>query len=144
MNTLNQNQPSEIKEMENGSIGETIPSRDADQNSSVVGDSAARPSRGKPASGTLIERKFQRRNNINSLPGLIREHARLIALIRAGEITLDRGEVLSRAYGRHKEMVSALETRTELAAIREQLKAIRLGPSSQMLIDDAKAREPTT
>jgi len=147
MNTTNTEAPKPINEVENAPIGETIPARTDDLNSCVVGESpAARTSGGrKSVSGTLIERKFQRRNNINSLPGLIREHARLIALIRSGEIALDRGEVLSRAYGRHKEMVSALETRTELAKIREQLQALRVGPNSQMMIDeDAKARERST
>jgi hypothetical protein len=74
-----------------------------------------------------VERQFQRRNNINSLPGLIREHARLIALMRSGEISLDKAEVMSRAYSRHREMVSALEQRTQLEAIQKQLEAVRSG-----------------
>jgi hypothetical protein len=140
MNTQNTETAKPISEMENGTIGESVITRTDDQNSSVVGESAEPKAAGRrnPVKGTLIERKFQRRNNINSLPGLIREHARLIALIRAGEIALDRGEVLSRAYGRHKEMVSALEQRNELAKIREELRAIRGDPSQQFLIDEAK------
>jgi hypothetical protein len=144
MSTTNAETGNQNSEMENGPVGETIPSRTDDQDSTVVGESSARPSGRKPVSGALIERQFQRRNNINSLPGLIREHARLIALMRNGEIALDRAEVLSRAYGRHKEMVTALEQRTQLAAIQEQLRALRGDPPAQLLIDEAQAKEPKT
>jgi hypothetical protein len=135
MNTTNGQEPKAVNQLENGMEAKTIHPHASDQDSSVVGDSAprpARPRRGRPVTvkvkgGELIERQFQRRNNINSLPGLIREHARLIQLIRNGEIALDRGEMLSRAYGRHKEMVTALEQRTALAAIQAQLEALRAG-----------------
>jgi hypothetical protein len=114
------------------------------QDSGQVGKpAAAKPARKpKEVNGTLVERQFKRRNNINSLPGLIREHARHIALMRTGEMPLDRGEVLSRAYARHKEMVSALEQRTQLAAIEQQLAALRGQPSQQLLIDEARAKRP--
>jgi hypothetical protein len=118
-----------IKGMENGEGVKTIVSRTDDQNSGQVG------ARG---GGVLIERKFQRRNNITNLPGLIREHARLIALIRNGEIPLDRGEILSRAMGRHKEMVTALEERNQLKAIVEQLRALRGDSSPQLMIDESQ------
>lgn len=108
--------------------GKTLRPRERSQNSSVVAT---------PVAGVL-ERKFKRRNNINSLPGLIREHARHIQLMRNGEMPLDRGEVLSRAYGRHKEMVTALEERNQLKAIVEQLRALRGDPSPQMLIDESQ------
>jgi hypothetical protein len=144
MNTRNAQMVSENSDMENRQEGETMATRTNDQNSGVVGAPPKRSRGGKVTvkakGGELIERQFQRRNNINSLPGLIREHARLIQMIRNGEIPLDRGEVLSRAYGRHKEMVTALEQRTQLAAIQEQLKALRGDPSAQLLIDEAKTK----
>jgi hypothetical protein len=118
-----------IKGMENGEGVKTVASRTDDQNSGQVGGRSG---------GVLVERKFQRRNNITNLPGLIREHARLIALIRNGEIPLDRGEILSRAMGRHKEMVTALEERNQLKAIVEQLRALRGDPSPQLMIDESK------
>jgi hypothetical protein len=130
MNTTNAETGHENSEMENRQEGEILTEPTQNLNSGVVGGSP--PTRGrkvtvKAKGGELVERQFQRRNNINSLPGLIREHARLIQLIRNGEIPLDRGEVLSRAYGRHKEMVTALEQRTQLAAIHAQLEALRAG-----------------
>jgi hypothetical protein len=130
MNTTNAEPGHQNSEMENGYMGETRKTPTQDPNSGVVGESP--PKRGrkvtvKAKGGELVERQFQRRNNINSLPGLIREHARLIQLIRNGEIPIDKGEVLSRAYGRHKEMVSALEQRTQLAAIQKQLESLRAG-----------------
>jgi len=147
MSTKNQDRPSEIKGMESQPVGETVVTREQSQNSTVVGEpanaKAAKPARKpKEVNGTLVERQFKRRNNINSLPGLIREHARHIALMRTGEMPLDRGEVLSRAYARHKEMVSALEQRTQLAAIEQQLAALRGQPSQQLLIDEARAKRP--
>jgi gas vesicle protein len=120
-----------IKEMKNGQEPEAIPSREHDSNSSVVG----------AGGGEFVDRIKKRRNNINSLPGLIREHARLILQTRNREIPLEMAEVLSRQYSRHKEMVSALEQRTLLAAIQEQLQALRGNPSQQLLIDEDSAKE---
>jgi len=130
MSTTNGKVAQPVSELENGMMGEAQQTPAHDQNPPVVGDLP--PQRGRKVTvkvkgGELVERQFQRRNNINSLPGLIREHARLIQLIRNGDIPLDRGEVLSRAYGRHKEMVTALEQRTQLAAIQKQLEAMREG-----------------
>jgi hypothetical protein len=141
MSTQHQATIKAINEMKGGLGAETIAPRTQTENSSQVAEPAAAPAAGRrnPAQGVLIERQFQRRNNINSLPGLIREHARLIALMRSGEISLDKGEILSRAYARHKEMVSALEQRTQLAAIEQQLKALRGEPPQQLLIDEAAA-----
>ncbi|MEA3196288.1 MAG: hypothetical protein QOF32_340 [Gammaproteobacteria bacterium] len=132
MNTTNGETGSENSEIASRQVGETMQPHTHGQYSSMVGESPP-PKRGRKVTvkangGELIERQFQRRNNINILPGLIREHARLIQLIRNGEIPLDRGEVLSRAYGRHKEMVTALEQRTQLEAIRQQLAELRASP----------------
>ena len=93
----------------------------------MVGDQPQVGPAGAKASAAIgvLERKFKRRNNINSLPGLIREHARLIALMRSNEIALDRAEVMSRAYGRHREMVTALEERTLLETMQRQLAEVR-------------------
>jgi hypothetical protein len=149
MSTTNREAAKPISELETGPMGETVITREQTANSSQVAEPAAakaagRRNPGKPANGTLVERQFQRRNNINSLPGLIREHARLIALMRTGEISLDKAEVMSRAYSRHREMVSALEQRTQLEAIQQQLAALRGEPSGQFLIDEAPAKEPKT
>ena len=130
--------------MEFGREAEIVVTREQTENSSRVAEpvpAKAASRRNPPPNGTLVERQFQRRNNINGLPGLIREHARLIALMRSGEISLDKAEVMSRAYSRHREMVSALEQRTQLEAIQQQLAALRGEPSQQFLIDEAKAKE---
>src|ERR1700722_8643442 len=78
----------------------------------------------------MEQRKWRRRNNISSLHGLIREHSRLIGAIHTGRIELTKGEVLSRAYGRHREMVTALEQRNQLAEIQQQLAALNGEPAS--------------
>ena len=124
-----------ISEIETGQDGESLRPQEHAQNSGVVGD-VPRP---KALRGVL-ERKWRRKNDINSLPGLIREHSRLISAMHNGRIRLDLGEVLSRAYSRHREMVSALEQRQQLAAITEQLKALRGEPSAQLMIDEARAK----
>jgi gas vesicle protein len=128
MSTQHQKTLKTIKDMKAGLEPETIPSREHDSNSSVVG----------AGGGELVDRKKKRRNNINSLPGLIREHARLILMTLNGEIALEKAEVLSRQYSRHKEMVTALEQRTQLAGILEQLQALRGDPSPQLMIDEAR------
>jgi hypothetical protein len=139
MSTQHQEAIKAINEMKAGIEPEIPAPHTDDQVFTVIGE-PARPGKRKPVSGTLVERQFQRRNNINSLPGLIREHARLIAQTRNGEISLEKAEVLSRQYARHKEMVNALEQRTQLAAIEEQLRALRGNPSQQLLIDEAQER----
>jgi hypothetical protein len=146
MSTQHQEAMKAINDLKTGVGAETVITRTQTDNSAVVEEMAPeKPGRkAKPATGTLVERQFQRRNNINSLPGLIREHARLIALMRSGEIALDRAEVMSRAYSRHREMVTALEQRTMLTAIQEQLDALRGQPSQQRLIDDAQANKAAT
>jgi hypothetical protein len=131
----------EIKGMGNGQDGETIPSHEHAQNSGVVGDSSEAPAaRPRKAVRGVLERRWRRKNDIYSLHGLIREHSRLIAAMHSGRIRLDMGEVLSRAYSRHREMVSALEQQTQLAAIQDQLRALRGDPSAQLLIDEDKNR----
>lgn len=123
MSTKKERAASQIKDLEVDDSGKSAAANEHDSNSSEVGGSA--PAKAKRVALKGMEaRKFQRHNNINGLDGLIREHARLIALIRNGEIALDRGEVLSRAYGRHKDMVTAREQRTELSQMLEALQRI--------------------
>lgn len=143
MSTQHQEAMQTINDLKTGPMAEKVITREQTENSSQVAEPGPAKAAGKrnPANGTLVERQFQRRNNINSLPGLIREHARLIALMRSGEISLDKAEVMSRAYSRHREMVTALEQRTMLTSIQEQLAALRGQPSQQFLIDEAQAKE---
>ena len=58
------------------------------------------------------------------MDGLIREHSRIIGAIQNGRIDLSTGEVLSRAYGRHREMVHSREEVQNLQVLAERLKAI--------------------
>jgi hypothetical protein len=95
-------------------------------------------------SGETVNPSWRRKNNINSPAGLIREHSRVIAAMHSGRIPMDKADTLSRAYGRHREMVTALEQQSQLDAIQQQLAALRGEPSGQLLIDEAQAKEPKT
>jgi len=117
---------SEINGMGNRSIGETVLPPTQTSNSGVVGEPSAAPaSPPRKALRGVLERRWRRKNDINSLHGLIREHSRVIAAMHSGRIPLEKGEVLSRAYARHREMVSAYEQQSQLAAIQAQLEALR-------------------
>lgn len=117
---------SEINGMGNRSIGETVLPHTQTSNSPVVGEPSAAPaSPPRKALRGVLERRWRRKNDINSLHGLIREHSRVIAAMHSGRIPLEKGEVLSRAYARHREMVSAYEQQSQLAAIQAQLEALR-------------------
>lgn len=139
MTEQSSNAVNEISDLENGQDRESIAPHKPDQNSSVA-DDVKRPA----ALRGILERRWRRKNNINSLAGLIREHARVIAAMHSGRIPMDKADTLSRAYGRHREMVTALEQQSQLDAIQQQLAAIRGEPSGQLLIDEAKAKEATT
>ena len=116
----NQQTAKPISDLQNGQDGNASDSQAHTQNSSQVGTKRARP-----AVKGVLERAWRRRNDINSLPGLIREHGRLIAAMHTGRMGLDTGEILSRAYARHREMVTALEQNTYLQTIQAQLEAIQ-------------------
>jgi hypothetical protein len=119
---------SEINALGNGMVGETLVSPEQTSDSSVVGAPADVPaSRARKAVRGVLERRWRRKNNINTLHGLIREHSRVIAAMHSGRIQLEKGEVLSRAYARHREMVTAYEQQSQLAAIQAQLEALRAG-----------------
>lgn len=142
MTEQNSNAGNEIKDVENRRVGETIPERTSDLNSGVVGEPGEAPaSPPRKALRGILERRWRRKNDIGTLHGLCREHARLIAAMHNGRITLEKGEVLSRAYSRHREMVSALEQRTQLAALQEQLEAITGKSSTLRLINDPNAKD---
>jgi|ERR1700733_1926082 len=129
----------EISDLENGPEAETLSAHTQDQNSAVLG-AVKRPA----ALRGILERRWRRKNDINSLAGLIREHARVIAAMHNGRIPIDKADILSRAYGRHREMVTALEQQSQLDAIQQQLAALRGEPSGQLLIDEGTAKEPAT
>jgi hypothetical protein len=129
-----------INDIEIGQEAETSISRRGDHNSGEVGGPTRRPA----ALKGILERRWRRKNNINSLAGLIREHSRVIAAMHNGRLSLDKGEVLSRAYGRHREMVTALEQQTLLADIQRQLAELRGEPSAQSLVDDARTNNRET
>ena len=119
---------SEINGMGNGRVAKTVVTREQTSNSGVVGELSAAPaSPPRKALRGIVERRWRRKNDINSLHGLIREHSRVIAAMHSGRIPLEKGEVLSRAYARHREMVSAYEQQSQLAAIQAQLEALRAG-----------------
>lgn len=111
-----------INGVENGEGGKIPNSQAHTRNSSPVGASS-----GPPVEGVL-ERPWRRKNNINSLDGLMREHGRLIRSMHAGKISLEKGEILSRAYGRHKEIVQALQQIAQLESLHAQLAALRGEP----------------
>ena len=90
------------------------------------------PATAAPLEGELQQRKWRRRNDISTLHGLIREHSRLIGAIQNGRIDLSKGEVLSRAYGRHREMVHAREEVQNLEVLAERLKTIIEARSSPL------------
>jgi hypothetical protein len=139
MNATENEPAQENSELEKSSIGESGHTREQTQKFVVVGEPAAPGRRrGRATQQVLIERKFQRRNNVNTLDGLIREHARLLVLVRNGEIALDRGEVLGRGYGRHRELLSARDEIKTLQTLKEQLQVLVDEKTGQRLIDDAQ------
>ena len=71
------NAVNDVKDLENQPVGETTAKRTPDENSAVVGE-VKRPA----ALRGILERRWRRKNDINSLAGLVREHSRLIAAMR--------------------------------------------------------------
>jgi hypothetical protein len=142
MAQMNEEAANEIKDMGIDREAETLVTRTHDQDSTVMAEpAAAQPAGRRNPLKQVFERRWRRKNDINSLAGLIREHSRVIAAMHSGRLSLDKGDVLSRAYGRHHLMVTALEHNTLLMDIQAQLAALRGQPSGQFLIDEAKAKE---
>lgn len=77
----------------------------------------------KQVPADIVERRWRRKSDLATLDGLAREHARLIARIHGNAIPLQKAEVLSRAYSRQRDIVSELERRRLLEAIRAALVA---------------------
>lgn len=118
-----------VNEMENGPIGEE-PGNDPRE---------SKTPRVRPAARGVLERKWRRRRDISSLDGLIREHGRLISNLHNGKIALEKGEVLSRAYARHREMVAALEQNQYLQKIQAQLAELGAqGSIPRLVTEDPK------
>lgn len=125
------NATQENNELENQPIGESALPHAPTDNSPVIGA----PDRASPLTGVL-ERRWRRNNNRNELNGLIRDHNRLITAAHNGRLSLEKAEVLSRMYGRHREMVTAAKQMEHYAAIRQRLEEIsaeRLGDAVPLL-----------
>jgi hypothetical protein len=133
------NRTSRINDVGNVGGGETIATPNHDPNFSPVGAPKGTLVRG------VLERPWRRKNNISTLDGLMREHARLIKQMHGNKISLEKGEILSRAYGRHREIVAALEQLEELKALHAQLAALRGDPTplAQLTVDAPRLASPT-
>jgi hypothetical protein len=92
------------------------------------------------------DRKRRRRLDLKTLHGTMRESARVYRELAEGRISLEHAEVRSRVLGRHREILSSLEQTRQLAAIQEQLQALRAEPGfvvapqiAGTVVDEAKA-----
>jgi len=132
------NRTSGINDVGNVRGEKTIATHTRDPNSSPVG-----APKGTLVKGVL-ERRWRRKNNISTLDGLMREHARLIKQMHGNKISLEKGEILSRAYGRHREIVAALEQLEGLKTLQAQLEALRGEPTqlAQLTVDAPRPADP--
>ncbi len=137
MTTDNGMPDSSINGLEAGQDREAPAPRTADPISAVVGDAAPAaeaPAAARPLEG-VVERRWRRRRDLNSIDGVVREHARLIAAMHNNRVPLERGEILSRAYARHREMVAARDQIAALERIQTQLEDLRTGSAPLALPD---------
>lgn len=117
MTQTNLDSPNSINGVGDGQEGEIPISPTQTLNSGVVGESAplAAPSK------AVTERRWRRKNDITTSHGLAREHARLIAAMHNGRVSLEAGDILSRAYGRQRELVATTELKESVAQLAQQL-----------------------
>ena len=118
----------------------------ADLSSADSGLQSGQDSR-MPLEGKLLARRWRRRRDISCVDGLIREHGRLIAKIENDRVSLAKAEVLSRAYGRHREMVAAKEEIDYLRDVAERFEQYQKRPQLQNFCDysaDASMTQDST
>lgn len=61
---------------------------------------------GPPALAAQLERRrWRRKHDLMDPDGLAREHIRLIAAVQTGRMSVERGDTLSRMYGRQADMI---------------------------------------
>ena len=106
-----------INEVDVGEDGEILISPTQTQNSGVGKEMAPRAAPSKP----VTERRWRRKNDITTLHGLAREHARLIAAMHSGRMPLEDGDIMSRTYGRQRELVATNELKESVAQLAQQL-----------------------
>jgi hypothetical protein len=78
----------------------------------------------KPES-VFLKRGRRRRLDLRTLAGTARESAKIYRQFAQKEITAGEAEIRSRMLRRHSEILTSLEQQAQLAAIREQLEALR-------------------
>jgi hypothetical protein len=135
MTTESSNAPRPVNELDSGTVGETSTSHAPE--SEFLPKGARKPRRPATLAEKVAGRRWRRRNDISTLDGLIREHGKVISAIHSGKLPLEKGEILSRAYGRHREMVAALEQRQQLQSIQEQLARLTGKPLDSLQISPA-------
>jgi hypothetical protein len=128
-----------VSELENGTEPEALVTHTHDQKSPVMGEVLPRQRKQVFLKGE--DRKRRRRLDLKTLHGTSRESARVYRELAEGRITLEHAEVRSRVLGRHRDILAALKQSEQLAAIQEQLRALRGDPSAQLLIDESKERK---
>ncbi len=114
-----------INGMEVEQEGKSVVPHEQTENSLVIGDAPALPAVAKKSAKGDLDRRWRRKNDITTSHGLAREHARLIAAMHNGRVTLDAGDILSRAYGRQRELVATNEVKQSLADLAQQLADLR-------------------
>lgn len=110
----------QVKELEKGQGDETIVSREQTQNS-------------VPVPKGVSERRWRRRNDLTTVHGLAREHQRLIAAMHSGRIPLESGDILSRTYGRQREIIATSEIKRSLDNLAQQIADIK---NEQSVVSD--------
>jgi hypothetical protein len=114
------------------------PKADSQVNELEIGEEVENPSL-RTQTGVFLKKPRRRRLDLLSLPGTLRESARIYREFANGLMSAGELEIRSRHLRRHSEIVSASKQAEQLAAIQqqlEQLAAQRLGTSIPFAADD--------
>ena len=74
--------------------------------------------------GVLLKRRRRRRLDLRTLPGALRESARVYRELAEGRISMAEAEVRSRVLRRHSEILSSVELGERAAAMDRRLEEI--------------------
>jgi hypothetical protein len=122
MTRQNKSAANEISELANGQEAEAIPSRTAAPNSLVIREPVAK---GQKPPSSAANRRWRRKNDITTADGLAREHARLIAAMHCGRVALEDGDILSRTYGRQRDIIATSEIKRSIDNLAQQIADIK-------------------
>jgi hypothetical protein len=91
-----------------------------------------------PQQEVLLKRRRRRVVDLKSLPGVLRESARIYRDLVDRTITLETGEVLSRAIARHHEILKTLKQESQILELMQQLREVRGAPLIGWDVDETE------